>query len=57
MFKFILFISYGKGFGLTQYFTSWNPPNGVLGIGFYILLLLLSKHKVGDTKLASKFFQ
>uniref|UniRef100_A0A034WUW9 vitamin-K-epoxide reductase (warfarin-sensitive) n=1 Tax=Bactrocera dorsalis TaxID=27457 RepID=A0A034WUW9_BACDO len=34
--------NYGKGFGLTQYFTSWSPPNGVLGIGFYILLLLMA---------------
>ncbi|XP_017478305.1 PREDICTED: vitamin K epoxide reductase complex subunit 1-like protein 1 [Rhagoletis zephyria] len=34
--------SYGRGFGLTKYLTSWNPPNGVLGVAFYILLLLLT---------------
>ncbi|XP_067633371.1 vitamin K epoxide reductase complex subunit 1-like protein 1 [Eurosta solidaginis] len=34
--------SYGRGFGLTKYFTSWSPPNGMLGIAFYILLILLT---------------
>ncbi|XP_053964746.1 vitamin K epoxide reductase complex subunit 1 [Anastrepha ludens] len=34
--------SYGRGFGLTKYVTSWNPPNGLLGIAFYIILLLLT---------------
>ncbi|CAD7012219.1 unnamed protein product [Ceratitis capitata] len=34
--------SYGRGFGLTQYFTDFNPPNGFLGIVFYAVLLLLT---------------
>lgn len=54
--KFALTFRYGKGFGLTQNFTSWNPPNGVVGIAFYILLLLVSKFKIGNQNFLSYFF-
>ncbi|XP_037953446.1 vitamin K epoxide reductase complex subunit 1 [Teleopsis dalmanni] len=35
--------SYGKGFGLLQHFTGdLTPPNGVLGIMFYIFMIVLT---------------